>query len=124
MQLVPKFNNLLTPYFAQVLHNFTGEIHVPVDFDESDTLQYTMITISDSIIDVPIHGSSGRVDIMPKNGTFSRIVLVFGMISTLPLELAIGTSMMLSEIVIMMYYKVSEPSKSVGTCILSVKLCT
>ena len=45
------------------------------------------------------------------------------MISTLPLEPLIGMSMMLSEIVIMVYYKLSEPSKSVGTCISPVNLC-
>ena len=76
------------------------------------------MTISDSIIDIPMTSSSGRVDIIPKNGSFYRITLFFDMISTLSLELAIGTSMVL------VYYKVSEPSKSVGTCILSVKLCT
>ena len=84
------------------------------------------MTLTDSIIDVPIYTSSGRVDIIPKNGTFNRIILVFDMISisTLPLELAIGVSMMLSDIVIIVYYKVSEWSKSVGTCILIVNLCT
>ena len=61
---------------------------------------------------------------MPKKGTFTRIGLFFGMISTLPLELAVGVSMMLSDIVTIVYYKVSEWSKSVGTCILIVKLCT
>ena len=61
---------------------------------------------------------------MPKNGTFDRITLFFDMISTLPLELAVGVSMMLSDIVTIVYYKVSEWSKSVGTCILIVKLCT
>ena len=61
---------------------------------------------------------------MLKNVTFDGIVLFFGMISTLPLELAIGTSMVLSEIVIIVYYKVSELSKSVGTLILVVKLRT
>ena len=68
--------------------------------------------------------SSGRVDIIPKNSVLLPKVVLFGMISTLPLELAIGTSMVLSEIVMLVYYKVSEPSKSVGTCILIVKLCT
>ena len=124
MYLVPKFNSVLTPYFAQDLHNFTGEIHVPTDFDGSDALQYTSITFLDSTIDVPMASSSGRVDIIPKNSVLLPKVVLFGMISTLPLELAIGTSMVLSEIVILVYYKVSEPSKSVGTCILSVKLCT
>ena len=68
--------------------------------------------------------SSGRVDIIPKNSVLLPKVVLFGMISTVPLELAIGTSMVLSEIVMLVYYKVSEPSKSVETCILSVKLCT
>ena len=44
------------------------------------------------------------------------------MISTLPLELAIGTSMVLPKNVMLLYYKVSELSKSVGTCILMVNL--
>ena len=51
---------------------------------------------------------SGRVDIIPKNGTFDRITLFFDMISTLPVELAVGVSMMLSDIVTIVYYKVSE----------------
>ena len=68
--------------------------------------------------------SSGRVDIIPKHTTFDIIPLFFGMISTLSLELAIGTSMVPSENDMLVYYKVSEPSKSVGTCILIVKLCT
>ena len=46
----------------------------------------------------------------------------FSMISTLPFELLIGTSMVLSEIVMLVYYKVSEPSKPVGTCISPVNL--
>ena len=82
------------------------------------------MTLTDSIIDVPIYTSSGKVDIIPKNGTFNRITLVFDMISTLPLELAIGVSMMLSDIVIIVYGKVSEWSKSVVTCILIENLCT
>ena len=68
--------------------------------------------------------SSGRVDIIPQNSVLLPKVVLCGMIWTLPLELAIGTSMVLSEIVMLVYYKVSEPSKSVGTCILIVKLCT
>ena len=68
--------------------------------------------------------SSGRVDIIPKNSVLLPKVVLFGMISTLPLELAIETSMVLSEIVMLVYYKISEPSKSVRTCILIVKLCT
>ena len=71
------------------------------------------MTLPDSIIDVPIYTSSERVDIIPKNGTFNRITLVLDMISTLPLELAIGVSMMLSDIVIIVYCEVSEWSKSV-----------
>ena len=67
-----------------------------------------MITLPDSIIDVPIYTSSGRVDIIPKNGTFNRITLILDMISTLILELAIRVAMMLSDIVIIVYYKVSE----------------
>ena len=46
------------------------------------------------------------------------------MISTLPLEVAIGVSMMISDLVIIVYYEVSEWSKSVGTCILIVNSCT
>ena len=99
----------------------TIKTNAPVDFDGSDTFQYTMITISNSIIDVPVHGSSGRVDIIPKNAAFDGIAPFSDMISTLPLELTNGTSMMLSEMVILVYYKVSEPSKSVVTCIFIVK---
>ena len=46
------------------------------------------------------------------------------MILSFPLELAIVMSMMLSDIVIIEYYKVSETSKPVGAFILIVKLCT
>ena len=60
---------------------------------------------------------------MLKNDTFDRITLFFGMILTLPLEEAIGMSMVLSKIIILVYYKVSKPSMSVGTYILIVKLC-
>ena len=67
--------------------------------------------------------SSRRVDTMLKKHTFDVIALFFGMILSLPLELAIGTSMMLSNIIMIAYYKVSEPSKSVGAFILIVKLC-
>ena len=59
---------------------------------------------------------------MPKNDTLNRITLFFGMVSTLLLEVWIGTSMMLSGIVTLVYYKVSESSKSVVTFILLVKL--
>ena len=59
-----------------------------------------------------------RKQIIPSKVTF------FGMISTLPLELWIGTSMMPSEIIIVVHYKVSELSKSVVKLILIVKLST
>ena len=59
-----------------------------------------MMTISDGTVDVPMASSSGRVDAMLKNYTFDVISLFLGMILSLPLELAIGTSMMLSDIVI------------------------
>ena len=59
---------------------------------------------------------------MPKNGTFDRIGLFFGMILTLPLEVWIGTSMVPSKLVIPVHYKVSESPKSVVTLILIVKL--
>ena len=68
--------------------------------------------------------SSGRVDTMLEKYTFDVIALFFSMILSLPLELAIGISMVLSDIVIIGYYKVSETSKSVGAFILVVKLCT
>ena len=123
MHVVPKFGTSTLALFIQYLHKFTGEIHVPTDYDHSDTFEYTMITLSDSTIDIPMASSSGRVDIIPKSTTFGRSTLFFGMISTLPLELAIGTSMVLSKNVMLVYYKVSEPSKSVGTCISPVKLC-
>ena len=84
----------------------------------------TIVTISDSIIDVVIYTLSGRVDIIPKNGTFNGITLIFDMISTVSLELAIGVPMMVSDIVIIVHYKVSETSKSVGAFVLIVKLCT
>ena len=83
-----------------------------------------MITISDGIIDAPMANSSGRVDTMLKYYTFEVIALFFDMILSLPLELAIGMSMMPSDIVIIWYYKVSETSKPVGACNLIVKLCT
>ena len=67
-----------------------------------------MITISDGIIDVPMATSSGRVDAILKNCTFDVIALFFGMILSLPLGLAIGTSMVLSDLVILVYYKISE----------------
>ena len=58
---------------------------------------------------------------MPKNATLDGIAPFSGMILTLPLELTNGTSMVLSEMVTLLYYKVSEPSKSVGICIFIVK---
>ena len=82
-----------------------------------------MRTISDSIIDTLIANSSGKVDIMSKNSVILLKVPFFGMVSTLQLELAIGTSMVLSDIVIIVYHKVSEWSKSVGTFISPVNLC-
>ena len=79
--------------------------------------------ISDSIIDVPINGYNDKDDIMPINRAIPSKVAFSGMISSLPLEVWIGTTMMLSEIVILAHYNVSEPSKSVGTCISHVNLC-
>ena len=83
------------------------------------------MTISDSTIDVPMASSSGRDNIMPENKEilskvpFSSIVIV----STLLLEVAIGTSMVLSDIATLVYYKVSEQSKSVVTSISLVNMC-
>ena len=71
------------------------------------------MTILDTTIDVPLVSSNGKVDIMPKNGAITSKVAFFGMISTLPFKLWIGMSTVLSEMVILVYYKVSEPSKSV-----------
>ena len=105
------------------VHKFTIKIRVPSDFDHSDILLYATITISDSIIDTSMPSSSGRVDTIPKNSTFNGITLFFDMISTFPLELAVGVSMMLSDIVIIVYYKVSEWSKPVGTSISLVNSC-
>ena len=45
------------------------------------------------------------------------------MISTLPLELSIEMSMVLSEMVMLVYYKVFDMTKSVGTFILASNLC-
>ena len=59
---------------------------------------------------------------MPKNKPVPLKVAFVGMISTLPVELLVGTSMMLSGIVVLMYCKVSKRSKSVGTCISPLKL--
>ena len=58
---------------------------------------------------------------MPENGTFTTIVLFFGMISTLSPEVCIETSMMLSEMYVIVYYKVSGPSNYLGTSIFIVK---
>ena len=66
--------------------------------------------------------SSWRVDTMPKNGTFNRITLFFDVISSLPHELTVGVSMVLSDIVLIVYQKVSEHSNSIGLSILMVKL--
>ena len=83
-----------------------------------------MGTIPDSTIDTLTVSSCGRDDVMSKNIVILLKVPFFGMVTTLQLEVAIGTSMILSEIVMLVYYKVSKPSKSVETCILIVKLCT
>ena len=69
-----------------------------------------MRTISDSTIDTPTVSSCGRDDIMSKNSVILLKVPFIGMVSTLQLELAIGTSMVLSDIVIIVYYKVFERS--------------
>ena len=112
------------PLFDTAFTKFTSQIHAPTDFDDSDTLYYPMITISDGTIDVPMASSSGRDNTMLKNCTFDVIALFSGVILSLTLEVAIGTSMMLSDIVMIGYYKISETSKSVGAFILIVKLCT
>ena len=125
MHLVPKIDNSTLPLFTQYLHKFTGEIHVSYGFDGSDTLSYTSITISDSIIDVPMATSSERDDIMPENRPILLKVPFFGMVSTLQIELAFRISMMLSDIVMLVYFNVSELSKSVGTTFsLRAKSCT
>ena len=69
-----------------------------------------MATISDSIIDTPNVSSCVRDDIMSKNSVILLKVPFIGMVSTLQLELAIGTSMILSDKVILVYHKVSERS--------------
>ena len=69
-----------------------------------------MGSISDSIIDTPNVSSCGRDDIMSKNEVILSKEAFFGMVSTLQLVVAIGTSMVLSHIVILVYYKVSERS--------------
>ena len=66
--------------------------------------------------------SSWRVDTMQKNASFDRITLFFDIISSLPHELTVGVSMVLSDIVTIVYYKVSEHSNSIGLSILMVKL--
>ena len=66
VHLVPNFDTDQVFHFSQYLHKFTGRIDVPTDFNHSDTLQYTMVAIADSIIDVSTHTSSERVDIIPK----------------------------------------------------------
>ena len=67
-----------------------------------------MGTISDCIIDTPTVSSCGRDDIMSKNEVILSKEAYFGMVSTLQLVVAIGKSMVLSDIVILVYYKVSE----------------
>ena len=67
-----------------------------------------MRTISDSIIDTLTVSSCGRDDIMSENSVILLKVSFFGMVSIFQLELAIGTSMVLSDLVIIVYYKVSE----------------
>ena len=52
--------------------------------------------------------SSEKDDIMPKNRATQFKVPFPGMVSTLPLELSIGTSTALSDLVIVVCYKVSE----------------
>ena len=69
-----------------------------------------MGTISDCIIDTPTVSSCGRDDIMSKNSVILSKEAFSGMVSTLQLELAIGTSMILSDKVILVYHKVSERS--------------
>ena len=59
--------------------------------------------ISDSAIDVPTDDSYDKDDIMPKNRAIPSKVAFFGMTPSLPLEIWIGTSMMLSGIVIIAY---------------------
>ena len=77
-----------------------------------------MITISDSTIDIPIASSSNRADVMSKNSGVILLRVPFsGMTLTLVLKVYIGTSMMLPDNVVMMYYKVSEWSKPVVTSI-------
>ena len=77
-----------------------------------------MMTISDSTIDIPTASSSNRADVMSKNSGVILLRVPFsGMTLTLVLKVYIGTSMMLPGNVVMMYYKVSEWSKPVGTSI-------
>ena len=63
-----KYINITTSKIRQYLHNFTGEIIVPTDFDRSNTLWYAITSIYDSTIDSPIYKSSGRTDFMSKIG--------------------------------------------------------
>ena len=60
---------------------------------------------------------------MSKNRPIPLKVSFFDIVSTLSLAVWIDMSMVLSKIIILVYYKVSEPSISVGTYILIVKLC-
>ena len=79
--------------------------------------------ISDSTIDVPINGSNDKDDIMPKNRAIPSKVAFFDIISTLPLELAIGTSMVSSDIVIIRYYKGISIVKVGWSMYLTRELC-
>ena len=67
-----------------------------------------MGTISDTTIDTPTVSLCERDDIMSKKSVILSKVPFFGMMSTLQLELDIGTSMVLSDIVMLVYYKVSK----------------
>ena len=82
-----------------------------------------MGTVSDSTIDTPTVSSCERDDIISNNSVSLSKEALFDMVSTLQVEVAFGTSMVLSDIVMLVYYKVSEQSWSVGACILMVKLC-
>ena len=59
-----------------------------------------MRTISDSIIDTLTVSSCSRDDIMSENSVILLKVSFFGMVSIFQLKLAIGTSMVLSNIII------------------------
>ena len=76
-----------------------------------------MITISDRIIDVPTASLSGKDDIMPIYRAISSKVAFSSMISSLALELWIGTSMVLSEIIILAILQ------GIGTVKVSWNIC-